>query len=284
MNFRRVLMYTFFAVIIGTAEVSYSFYSHIDAFCVSPSSYEFAVAPLAPSEGGIKIDVPLKYRNRFEKWKSELLSTAFGRDEWDRYASRKDFALTIRVANDRGKGAGTDKFRWDDDGNFVGATITLGSAIDQGYPTPVYYPVLNSLGSSSTIYSISGSILAATKISHEIGHVNQTAKANAKLLELQDKLMPQYISIFLKNGRNTRDKKLVDLATQMGGTPIEIWERREYGSEVNAMSYLKERLGNEDVYCQVLLGRIKKNLTSYAREYEQMFVDELIAPPSQCGK
>lgn len=69
----------------------------------------------------------------------------------------------------------------------------------------------------------------------------------------------------------------------MGGTPIEIWERREYGSEVNAMSYLKERLGNEDVYCQVL-GRIKKNLTSYAREYEQMFVDELIAPPSQCGK
>lgn len=283
MKSRSVLMYTFFAVIMGTAEVSYSFNGHGETFCLSPSSFEFSVEPLTPSEGGIKVDVPVKYRNRFEKWKAELLSTAFGRDEWNRYAAQKDFALTIRVADDRGKGAGTDKFRWDDEGNFVGATITLGSSIDQGYPTPVYYPVLNSLGSSSTIYSISGSILAATKMSHEIGHVNQTAKANAKLLELQDKLMPQYISIFLKNGLNTRDKQLVDLAEQMGGTPVEIWERREYGSEVNAMSYLKERLGNEEVYCQVL-SRIKENLSSYAREYEQMFVDELKASPSQCGK
>lgn len=210
-------------------------------------------------------------------------SRGFGRAEWERYAGRKDFVLTLKVTADRGKGAGTDKYPWDDDGNFVGATITLGSAIDQGYPTPVYYPVLNSLSPRDAIFSINGSILAATKISHEIGHVNQTARANAKLLELQDKLTPQYISIFLENGLNTRDEKLVDLAAQMGGTPIEIWERREYGSEVNAMSYLKERLGNEEFYCQVF-ERIKENLNSYAREYEKMFDDELKLATSQCGK
>ncbi len=283
MNFRSVLMYTVFVVTIGTAEIGYSFYRHNDTFCQTASSFEFSVEPLVAGEGGIKEDVPVKYRSRFEKWKAELLSTTFGRAEWQRYATRRDFVLTIKVTDDRGKGAGTDKYRWDDDGNFVGATITLGSSIDQGYPTPVYYPVLNSLASNDTIYSISGSILAATKISHEMGHVNQTAKANAKLLELQEKLMPQYISIFLKNGLNTQDKKLIDLATLMGGTPIEIWERREYGSEVNAMSYLRERLSNEEFYCRVL-GRIKQNLSSYAREYEQMFDDDIKGSGSQCGK
>ncbi|MEQ1644389.1 MAG: hypothetical protein ABL959_13160 [Pyrinomonadaceae bacterium] len=239
--------------------------------------------PITPGEGGIKEDVPIKYRERFEKWKAELLSTSFGRAEWERYATRKDFVLTIKITNDRGKGAGTDRFRWDNNGNFIGATITLGSAVDQGYPAPVYYPVLNSLSSNDTVYSVSGSILAATKISHEIGHVNQTALSNAKLLEIQDRLMPQYIAIFLKNGLNAQDQRLLDLVAQMGGTPVEIWERREYGSEVNAMNYLSERLGNEEFYCDVL-SRIRQNLTSYAREYEQMFAEDLKTNEARCGK
>ena len=112
------------------------------------------------------------------------------------------------MSEDRKKGAGTDKFLWDDEGRFVGATITLGANIDEGYPNPIYYPVLNSLSSDSASYSISGRILAATKISHEIGHVNQAATANMKFLQLQNKLMPEYISIFLKNGLNTRMKSL----------------------------------------------------------------------------
>jgi hypothetical protein len=254
-----------------------------EAFCRPASTAEFSVEPITPGEGGIKEDVPIKYRGRFEKWKAELLSTSFGRAEWERYATRKDFVLTIKVTDDRGKGAGTDRFRWDNNGNFIGATITLGSAIDQGYPTPVYYPVLNSLASTDPVYSVSGPILAATKISHEIGHVKQTALSNARLLELQDRLMPQYIAIFLKNRLNTQDKKLLELADQMGGTPVEIWERREYGSEVNAMNYLSERLRNEEFYCDVLV-RIRQNLTSYAREYKQMFAEDLRTNGARCGK
>lgn len=276
-------MFVLFVATIGVAEIGYSFYGSTDRFCEQPRTFEFSVDPHDSGEGGIKEDVPQKYRARFEKWKAELLSTSFGKAEWERYAHRKDFTLTIKVTNDRGKGAGTDKFRWDSNGNFIGATITLGAAIDQGYPTPVYYPVLNSLSSSETVYSINGSILAATKISHEIGHVNQTARANAKVLELQNRLMPEYVEIFLKNGLNTKDKKLIDLAEQMGGTPVEIWERREYGSEVNAMNFLSERLGNEEFYCQII-DRIQHNLNSYAREYEQMFAEDLKASGAQCSK
>ncbi len=222
-----------------------------------------------PTDGGIKEDIPKKYRARFEKWKTELLSTEFGRRQWETYANNKGFVLTIKVTGDKGKGAGTDKFQWDTAGNFVGATITLGGELDDGYPAPVYYPVLNSLSTGGS-YSISGKILAATKISHEIGHVNQTAQANVKSLQLQNKLTPVYISIFLKNGSDTNDKKLVDLAAQMGGTPTELWASREYWSEINAMLFLKERISKEIFYCHVF-NKIKHNLKEYAGDYEQRF-------------
>src|SRR5258708_30032239 len=143
-----------------------------------------------PTDGGIKEDIPEKYRDRFEKWKTEFLVTDFGREEWNKYADNKQFILTITISNKRGKGAGTDKYLWDDTGNFVGATITLGDELNEGYPNPIYYPVMNSLSSGDTSYSISGKILAAAKISHEIGHVNHTAKANRAFLQLQNNLMP----------------------------------------------------------------------------------------------
>lgn len=223
-----------------------------------------------PTDGGIKEDIPDKFRARFDKWKTELLSTPFGRQQWEAYAGNKNFVLTIRVSDERGKGAGTDKFQWDDDGNFVGATITLGSELDDGYPTPVYYPVLNSLSPDASTYPVSGRILAATKFSHEIGHVEQTATANLKLVQLQNKLVPVYISIFLKNGFNVQDKKLLDLTEQMGGTPTQIWESREYWSEINAMLFLKERIGSEIYYCQVF-NKIRHNLKEYSGEYERRF-------------
>jgi len=223
-----------------------------------------------PTDGGIKEEIPDKYKERFEKWKTELLSTDFGREQWDTYANNKQFILTITISDKRGKGAGTDKYLWNDGGRFVGATITLGNEIDRGYPNPIYYPVMNSLSADDTSYSISGKILAATKMSHEIGHVNQTAAANRTFLQLQNKLMPVYTSIFLKNGRDTNDQKLVDLAKEMGGTPVEIWESREYWSEVNSMLYLKERISKEDFYCFVF-NKIKRNIEQYAKEYEQRF-------------
>ena len=223
-----------------------------------------------PTDGGIREDIPDKYRDRFEKWKAEFRSTDFGREQWDKYANNKQFILTITISNKKGKGAGTDKYLWDESGAFVGATITLGDELNEGYPNPIYYPVMNSLSSGDTSYAISGRILAAAKISHEMGHVNQTAAANRASLQLQNNLMPVYTSIFLKNGRNISDKKLVELATQMGGTPIEIWESREYWSEVNAMLYLKERISKEDFYCFVF-NKIKQNIETYAKEYEQRF-------------
>lgn len=236
-----------------------------------------------PVDGGIKEDIPAKYRLRYDRWKAELLATEFGRAQWDKYASNKNFLLTISISSKKGKGAGTDKYLWDEAGNFVGATITLGDELHNGYPNPIYYPVMNSLYSGETSYVISGRILAAAKISHEFGHVNQTASANRAVMEMQNSLMPVYTSIFLKNGRNTKDTKLIDLAKQMGGTPVEIWESREYWSEVNAMMYLKERISNEEYNCFVF-NKIKQNVTTYAKEYEYRFDKQGTLSNSPCSK
>lgn len=223
-----------------------------------------------PFDGGIREDIPQKYKLRYEKWKAELLATEFGRSEWEAYARNPNFVLTIKMSSKRDKGAGTDEFLWDDNGKFVGATITLGDKLDEGFPDPVYYPVINSLAGTDASYSVSGSIVAATKLSHEIGHVNQTANANRNYIETQNELVPVYISIFLKNGRNAKDEKLVELAGKMGGTPIEIWESREYWSEVNAMRFLNERISKENFYCAVFK-KIRSNIETYAKSYEDRF-------------
>jgi len=233
-------------------------------------AYRENLSTIASGEGGIKEDVPLKYRARFAKWKAEFVSTEIGKNQWNSYANNRNFTLVIKVSGTRGKGAGTDKFVWDDAGHLIGATITLGSDLHSGYPDPIYYPVLNSLAPVGTAAEIDGAILAATKISHEIGHVNQAAQADVKFMRLQDDLMSEYTSIFLKNGLNTQDKKLVELAAQMGGTPIEIWESREYWSEVNAMLFLNEKIGKQDSYCYIF-NKIRTNLNTYARDYEQRF-------------
>lgn len=231
--------------------------------------FEYSIVAM-PTDGGIREDIPRKFQSRYDRWKAELLSTEFGRAQWESYASDKSFILTIKMVGDKGKGAGTDKFLWDKEGNFVGATITLGNQIDEGYPDPIYYPVLNSLSSNQTSYTIAGKILAASKISHELGHVAQASKANMAVIEKQSKLIPQYTSIFLKNGHNTKDEKLVKLAEQLGGTPVEIWESREYWSEVTAMNFLSERLKNEAYRCFVF-SKIRRNVESYARDYVERF-------------
>ncbi len=223
-----------------------------------------------PVNGGIKEDIPKKFSGKYQKWKTELLSTDFGRQQWDFYANNKQFILTIKLSDNKEQGAKTDDYLWDESGNFVGATITLGSRSDKGFPDPVYYPVMNSLSSRKPAYSIEGDILAATKIAHEIGHVNQTFKVSKETFQLQNKLTPVYISIFLKNGHNSNDQNLIDLAGQMGGTPMKIWENREYWSEVNAMLYLNEKIGSELFYCNVL-NKMRRNIETYAKNYEERF-------------
>lgn len=236
-----------------------------------------------PTDGGIREEIGGKYKPRFTKWKQELLSTEFGRAQWELYANNKNFILTIKMSDERGQGAGTDKYLWDETGKFVGATITLGTKLDKGYPDPIYYPVMNSLAPTGDKYSTGGELLAATKIVHEIGHVNQTAAANRETILTQNRLMPEYVSIFLKNGRNTRDEKLIELAARMGGTPVEIWENREYWSEVNALSFLKERIGGEIYYCDVF-SKIQSNIEQYAKNYEERFEKVAELPATACKK
>jgi hypothetical protein len=219
---------------------------------------------------GIKEVIPAELRQRYQAWKEELLSTEFGRGQWNAYATRTDFLLTIVLSNSRKYGAGTDDFEWDDDGNLIGARITLGKNLDKGFPDPVYYPVMNSLATYDGLYEVDGDILASTKIIHELGHVNFTAETNAKVFQKQNKLMASYNNIFLRNGYNTSDPRLVALADELGAKPIEIWEEREYRSEVSAMRFLVERMSGESSSCSIFT-RMKRNIADYARNYNDKF-------------
>ncbi len=238
---------------------------------------EFVVVPRSEG-GGIKEDIGHKYKARYEKWKAEFLSTATGKEQWDSYAHSADFMLTITMSDDNSKGASTGKYKWDSSGQLVAATITLGTHIDEGFPNPIYYPVMNSLSQPEQYRKIDQDVLAATKIAHEFGHVKRTAKIEAALYQRQIQLIPLYNKIFLSNGRNIADPKLVDLATQIGGTPVEIWEDREYWGETNAMLYIRDKFTDENLRCSVF-NRIKRSLDLYAKSYEERFFDIVQSTP-----
>jgi YD repeat-containing protein len=233
---------------------------------------------------GIKEDIPPKYQARYEQWKKEFLSTEAGREQWNFYQNNDHITLTITISRENAEGATTGKYKWNDDGQLTAATITLGSRLDDGYPNPIYFPVMNSLVPMELARKIDGSTLAATKLAHEFGHVNRTGKIDPKLYQLQAQLIPQYNKIFLSNGRNAQDPKLVDLAQQIGGTPVEIWEDREYWGEANAMLYLRDRVTDEGARCS-LFNRIKNSVDLYAKSYEGRFFDVVKTSPKTklCG-
>ena len=160
---------------------------------------------------GIIEEVPEKYAARYLNWKREFLSTEAGRNQWASYQNNPHFTLRITVSRDNAEGATTGNYEWNSAGQLVAATITLGIRLDAGYPNPIYFPVMNSLVPTESSYKISGSTLAATKIAHEFGHVNRTAKVDPVLYQLQGQLMPQYNKIFLSNGRNANDPQLIEL-------------------------------------------------------------------------
>jgi len=267
---RHVAMVAMFATTTALAAMNVSArgLTSTDRFENDPAHTTITIVS-TPIDGGIKEDIPTKYRKRFDKWKSELLTTDRGREQWDKYANDRSFILTIVISGNQ-KGAGTDKYLWNGEGKLVGATITLSASLEDGSPPPIYYPVLNSLSTDAAAYSVSGPIIAATRLSHELGHVNQTSEANMNSIQLQNKLIIQYNSIFMQNGLNSRDSRLFELADQMKGTPVQIWESREYWSEVNAMLYLSQRISKESFYCLVFK-KMKRNIETYAKPYENRF-------------
>ncbi|HEX8071136.1 MAG TPA: hypothetical protein VF546_14365 [Pyrinomonadaceae bacterium] len=220
--------------------------------------------------GGIREVIPDKYKGRYQEWKNAFLSTRVGRDEWERYEQAEQFTLTITVSDGDRHGAGTAKYKWNDEGALVAATITLGSRINEGYPSPIYYPVMNALLPLRESYVISDNVLAAAKIAHEFGHVKQAANVDAGLYRLQNQLMPVYNQILLANGRNVRDPRLVELARRMGGTPVEIWESREYWGEVNAMLFLRESITDQGEQ-KALWERVRRTVELYAKDYAERF-------------
>jgi hypothetical protein len=225
-----------------------------------------------PAGSGIREAIDIKYKVRYEEWKTEFLSTDIGRAQWDMYAHHPRLVITITVAANNPQGAATGKYKWNESGELVAATITLGSQVDQGYPSSVYYPVMNALEPFEAKRLIGGSVLAATKIAHEFGHVMKIAGTPESLYHLQGQLIPVYNKIFLSNGYNVNDPRLVELAQKMGGTPVELWEDREYWGEANAMLFLRDRVAKEKFHCR-LFGKIKQAVEEYAKDYEERFAE-----------
>lgn len=235
-------------------------------------------------DGGIKEDIPDKYLSRYLAWKNDFLSTPAGREQWRLFESNPQFTLTITMSSDNAEGASTGKYRWNQAGKLIAATINLGARLDDGYPNPIYFPVMHSLVPNDPSESVNGVTLAATKLAHEFGHVLRTAQVDPQLYQLQGQLIPQYNKIFLNNGRNADDPRLVELARQMGGTPVAIWEDREYWGETNAMVYLRDRIIQDDLRC-LLFNRIRHSVDLYAKQYETRFFDVARSDKSKklCG-
>ena len=252
------------------------------------NSYHGAMEEIATGRvdesGGIKEEVPAKYAARYQEWKKEFLSTQTGRDQWASYEHNPSFTLTIAVSRENAEGATTGRYKWNDAGQLIAATIILGVRLDEGYPNPVYFPVMNSLDPTGSFNRVNGATLAATKLAHEFGHVNRTGKADAAVYQLQSQLIPQYNKIFLSNGRNANDPRLIELVAKIGGTPVQIWEDREYWGETNAMLYLRDRFTEESMRCSIF-SRIRHSVDLYAKSYEPRFIEVARATPNQkpCG-
>jgi YD repeat-containing protein len=237
-------------------------------------AYALGAAPAFADSGshGIREVIDDKYKKRYQEWKDEFVSTEIGRAQWEMYSHNPHFVLTIAVAKGNSHGAGSSKYTWDDSGQLTAATITLGTRINEGYPSSVYYPVMNALKLYESEKLLNGNVLAAAKFAHEFGHITKMAGTPEALYHLQVRLVPIYNKIFLSNGHNVNDPRLVDLAQQMGGNPVELWEDREYWGEANAMLYLRDRVAKESFHCR-LFNKIKRGVEEYAKKYEERFTE-----------
>ena len=244
----------------------------LPARCEALATAEVSHAFTSDSGANLKESIDPRYEKRYALWKKEFLAAEIARAQWELYAKHPRLTLTITVSAANKHGAGTGNYRWNENGELIEATIFLGSRIDEGYPSSVYYPVMNALGPYEQKEMISRNVLAAAKIAHEFGHVMKIAETPEDLYKLQLKLVPIYNKIFLSNGHNVKDPRLVELAQQMGGNPVEIWEDREYWGEANAMLYLRDRMAKEGFQCR-LFNKIKRMVEQYAKRYEDRFTE-----------
>lgn len=240
---------------------------------VSPAPARVSATDVDSLSGpNLKESIEPRYAKRYAQWKNEFLAAEIARVQWELYAKHPHLTLTITVSPNNKHGAGTGNYKWNDQGELIAATIYLGSRIDQGYPSSIYYPVMNALEPYESSQMISRNVLAATKIAHEFGHVMKIAETPQEVYKLQLKLVPIYNKIFLSNGHNVNDPQLVELAKQMGGNPVEIWEDREYWGEANAMLYLRDRIAKEGFKCR-LFSKINRLVEQYAKRYEDRFTE-----------
>jgi YD repeat-containing protein len=233
---------------------------------------------------GIREQISTRDQARYQTWKAAFLSAEIGQNEWETYARDPRLVLTITTSSENRHGAGIGKYEWDGSGHLVAATVTLGDRLDEEYPEPIYYPVMNALKQDEFRYAISRSTLAATKIAHEFGHLNRMVGTDPAVYRLQTELVPSYNTIIRNNGWNPRDPRLLDLARRMGGTPLEIWEDREYWGEANAMLYLRDHITNGALRCS-LFSYIIRNVDTYARGYRNRFAQIADSQPAtgRCG-
>ena len=190
----------------------------------------------------IKETIPQCYKKKYEQWKAEYLSTYVGQQEWQKFDHDRNFDLTITVTKEKGRGAEVINLQWSAEGELIAATIVLGSALDSGYPGAFNYPVLCSLDPGSLSKGVPSDVLAASKLAHEFGHINNIARVGAATYNQQNDFIRQYNRIFFHNGMNAKDPRLLELLSRMGGSPVDIMRDREHEAEASSALYLKERL------------------------------------------
>jgi len=229
-----------------------------------------------PSEefgrSGIKEVIRDKYRKRYEGWKNEFLSTETGRSQWEKYVNTRTFLLTITVSDDKPHDARTDRYEWTSSGSLSAATITLGSHIDEGYPSGDSYPVIGSLAPSLKSAD-RRKILAASKFAHEFGHVNQALANNQ--FQRQRQLLRTYITIMLAKGHDRYDPRLTELAQQLGATPLQVSTDWECLAETNALLYLQDKV-SQKLLPPSLLKTIANNVTLNAKGCPKAFGPALL--------
>src|SRR5215203_1471119 len=205
--------------------------------------------------------IPKEYVNRYNRWKTMLLSVESGRQLWIKYAENPAYRLTIVVSKDKKQGASVEAHQWEN-GKLVGLTIILGSQINHGVPGNIlYYPVLGSLSFIKDEDNYSGSdVLAAAKFAHELGHVANAAQSDTTTFQLQNELSPIFGERFLRNGHDPSDPLLAELVKRMGGTPEQIKLEREVWAETYALRFLMDKLKTKQI--PSLLKRVRRSVIS----------------------